>query len=141
MLSLPLFLILRIRPGVKIVAARVASSEGFVPVKNHAHLVGNGVVRGAHNGKDVPVTGPRCQGAETAGGKADPHGVRGLPFLDDGVPVVFRLDAVDPLHLLDVVVLVLFAEKRRGSVALGHYRHGHTRIAHPAVKIVGHSTV
>ena len=55
----------------------------------------NSVVRLAHDGKDVPMTGPAGQGAQSAGGEADGQGVRGLPFPDDGGPVVIGLYAVE----------------------------------------------
>lgn len=118
MRCLPLFLVFRAGTGVEVVTAGVAGGEGLVPVKDYAHLVCYCVVRGAHDGKYVTVTGTGSQGAETTGRKAYAHGVWGLSFLNDGIPVVLRLDTVNPLYLLDVVVLVFFAKKWRRSIAL-----------------------
>ena len=141
MRGLPLLLVFRAGTGVEVVTAGVAGGEGLVPVKDYAHLVCYCVVRGAHDGKYVAVTGTGSQGAETTGREAYAHGVRGLSFLNDGIPVVLRLDTVNPLYLLDVVVLVLFAKKWRRSIALGHYRHGHGGVAHLAILLFCHSTV
>lgn len=141
MRCLPLFLIFRAGTGVEVVTAGVAGGEGLVPVKDYAHPVCYCVVRGAHDGKYVAVTGAGSQGTKPAGSEAYAHGVWGLSFLNDGIPVVLRLDTVNPLYLLDVVVLVLFAKKWRRSIALGHHRHSHGGVAHPAVLLFCHSTV
>ena len=57
MRGLPLLLVFRAGAGVEVVTAGVAGGEGLVPVKDYAHLVCYCVVRGAHNGEDVAVTG------------------------------------------------------------------------------------
>ena len=88
MRGLPLLLVFRAGTGVEVVTAGVAGGEGLVPVKDYAHLVCYCVVRGAHDGKYVAVTGTGSQGAETTGREAYAHGVRGLSFLNDGIPVV-----------------------------------------------------
>ena len=58
MFCLPFLFNLRTRFGIEVIAAGIACGKCLVPMQANANHIGHRIIRLAHDGEDVPVSGP-----------------------------------------------------------------------------------
>ena len=141
MFCLPFLFNLRTRFGIEVIAAGIACGKCLVPMQANANHIGHCIIRLAHDGEDVPMTGPGCQRTEPAAGEPDAKGFGSGPLFILCGPVVLRLDSICLVYLFDIGVLILICEKGCSGILPCHDGDGVCRVAHPAVKLIGHPSV